>query len=290
MGDVMNATLEIERIAGSLGAYVRGLDLRSPLSPAEMDALRQALRDHLVVFLPEQHIGLDELERFTDEMGGRDITPYVTPVDGRPYVIRVIKEPGDELNFANAWHTDLSYLPAPPAFTILHAWEVPPYGGDTIWANQYLAYETLPADLREQLLTLRGVHSAGPAYGTGGFLESVQSKTSMAIEPSAAAHGVHVHPMVIRHPETGRAALYANPVYTVGIEGWTQEAAAPLIARLAKHAVHENFTCRLRWEPHMMAIWDNRCTQHLAVNDYAGHRREMFRTSVSGSTPVAAGA
>ena len=139
-----------------------------------MAILRQAIRDHLVVFLPEQGIDLDQLERFTDELGGRDMTPYVKPVEGRPYVIRVIKERTDELNFANAWHTDLSYLPEPPAFTVLHAHEVPPFGGDTIWANQYLAFETLPPALQEQLLTMRGVHSAGMAYGTGGFLEAVQ--------------------------------------------------------------------------------------------------------------------
>ena len=226
--------------------------------------------------------------RFTDELGGRDVTPYVKPVDGRPYVIRVIKERTDELNFANAWHTDLSYLPEPPAFTVLHAHEVPPFGGDTIWANQYLAFETLPPALREQLLTLRGVHSAGMAYGTGGFLESVQDKTSMEIEPSAKAYDRHVHPLVIRHPETGRAALYANSVYTIGIEGMPDDEAQPLLQRLFKHSVNENFTCRLRWRTGTIAIWDNRCTQHFAINDYAGERREMFRTSVKGSTPVAA--
>jgi alpha-ketoglutarate-dependent taurine dioxygenase len=278
-------TITTERIAGSLGAYVHGLDLRDPLPNGDLAALRQAILDHLVVFLPDQDIDLDALERFTDELGGRDITPYVKPVEGRPYVIRVIKEPDDELNFANAWHTDLSYLPEPPAFTVLHAREVPLYGGDTIWANQYLAYETLPAKVREQLLGLNGVHSAGFAYGTGGYLDSVQDKTSMEIEPSEKAYETQVHPLVIRHPETGRAALYANSVYTIGIDGWSPEESASFLAPLCKHAVNENFTCRLRWEPRMLTIWDNRCTQHFAINDYAGERREMFRTSVKGSAP-----
>jgi taurine dioxygenase len=281
-------TVTIERAAGSLGAYVHGIDTSNPLTTDDMAALRHAILDHLVVFLPEQDIDLDQLERFTDELGGRDVTPYVKPVEGRPFVIRVIKEPTDELNFANAWHTDLSYLPAPPSFTVLHAHEVPPFGGDTIWANQYLAFETLPASLREQLVTLRGVHSAGMAYGTGGFLDSVQDKTSMAIEPSAAAYDRHVHPLVIRHPETGRSALYANSVYTIGIEAMADDEAQPLLQRLFKHSVNENFTCRLRWRTGMLAIWDNRCTQHFAINDYAGERREMFRTSVKGSAPIAA--
>jgi taurine dioxygenase len=282
------STITVERAAGSLGAYVHGIDTSSRLEPDSMATLRRAIVDHLVVFLPEQSIDLDQLERLTDELGGRDVTPYVKPVEGRPYVIRVIKERTDELNFANAWHTDLSYLAEPPSLTVLHAREVPSFGGDTIWANQYLAYETLPANLREQLLTMRGVHSAGMAYGTGGYLEAVQDKTSMQIEPSERAHDRQMHPLVIRHPETGRAALYANSVYTVGIDGMPAEESGPLLQRLFKHSVNENFTCRLRWRPGTIAIWDNRCTQHFAINDYAGERREMFRTSVKGASPVAA--
>jgi taurine dioxygenase len=284
------STVTVERAAGSLGAYVYGIDTAQPVEGDTLAALRRAIADHLVVFLPDQSIDLDQLERLTDELGGRDLTPFVKPVDGRPFVIRVIKERTDELNFANAWHTDLSYLPEPPSLTVLHAREVPPFGGDTIWANQYLAFETLPPAMREHLLTLRGVHSAGFAYGTGGFLEAVQDKSSMAIMPSEKAHERYVHPLVIRHPETGRAALYANSVYTIGIDGMPDEEAQPLLQRLFKHSVNENFTCRLRWQPGTLAIWDNRCTQHFAINDYAGERREMFRTSVKGSAPVPASA
>jgi taurine dioxygenase len=281
-------TLTVERLAGSLGAVVRGIDTTHPLSAEALGALRGAINDHLVVALPDQALTLDDLERLTDELGGRDVTPYVKAVDGRPYVIRVIKEAHDELNFANAWHSDLSYLPAPPSLTVLHAHDVPPFGGDTIWANQYLAYETLPEDLRAELLTLRGIHSAGMAYGTGGYLEAVAAKSSMSIEPSAEAHARHVHPMVVRHPETGRAALFANPTYTVGIEGMDDDRARVMLARLFKHAVNENFTCRIRWSPQLLVIWDNRCTQHFAINDYTGQRREMFRTSVRGTVPIAA--
>ena len=135
--------LSVESVAGALGATVRGIDLAAVREPAELDGLRQALADRLVVFLPEQDLSLDDLERVTDLLGGRDMTPFVDPLEDRPYVIRVIKEPTDVLNFANAWHSDLSYLPEPPAYTLLHAWDVPDYGGDTVWSNQYLAYETL---------------------------------------------------------------------------------------------------------------------------------------------------
>jgi taurine dioxygenase len=176
--------MQVERLAGSCGAIVRGVDVSRPQSPEEIEAILQLLDEHLVVAFPDQAMDLDRLEAFTDELGGRDVTPYVKPVDGRPYVIRVIKEPSDELNFANAWHTDLSYLEAPPAYTVLHAHDVPPAGGDTMWANQYLAYETLPDSLKEQIADLRATHSAGFAYGTGGYLEAVAGKSSMAVEPS----------------------------------------------------------------------------------------------------------
>jgi len=281
----MGTTIEVERLSGSCGAIVRGVDLSAPQTPEQVESILQLLDEHLVVAVPGQRFDLDRLEAFTDELGGRDVTPYVTPVDDRPYVIRVIKEPSDELNFANAWHTDLSYLPAPPAYTVLHAKDVPAVGGDTMWANQYLAYDTLPDSVKERIDGLVATHSAGMAYGSGGYLEAVADKSSMGIEPSPEAHASERHPLVIRHPRTGRRALYVNSVYTTGIEGMEPSEAAALLARLTAHATHPNVTCRLRWEPDMLTIWDNAATQHFAVNDYPGERRELFRTSVQGTAP-----
>jgi taurine dioxygenase len=278
---------DVERIAGSCGAVVHGFDLRRPQPAEAIEELQLLLDEHLVVALPDQLLTLDQLERFTDELGGRDVTPFVKPVAGRPFVIRVIKERDDELNFANAWHSDLSYLPSPPSYTVLHAHDVPAYGGDTMWANQYLAFGTLPAELQERLLHLRATHSAGTAYGTGGYLEKVAHKSSMEVEPSADAYAVRVHPAVIRHPRTGRPALFVNPVYTTGFEGLPADESAKLLQRLCAHATHPNLTCRLRWHPHQLVIWDNRCTQHFAINDYPGQRREMYRTSVRGAPPEA---
>jgi taurine dioxygenase len=280
------ATVTVAPVAGALGATVTGIDLAQVTEAAQLDELRQALADHLVVFLPEQDLTLDDLERVTDLLGGRDVTPFVDPLEDRPYVIRVIKEPSDVLNFANAWHSDLSYLPAPPAYTLLHAWDVPDHGGDTVWSNQYLAYETLSRGLKATLDGLNAVHSAGLAYGTGGLLDQVRDLTSMAIAPSAEAYAEHVHPAVTVHPVTGKRALYLNPVYTTRFEGWTKEESAALLAHLVRHSINENFTCRLRWSVHTLAIWDNRCTMHNALNDYAGVRREMYRTSVKGTQPT----
>jgi taurine dioxygenase len=285
MTTVGSPRLTVEPIAGALGATVSGLDLAAASDPAHLVGLRQALADHLVVFLPDQRLDLDALERVTDLLGGRDVTPYVDPIDGRPYVIRVIKEPTDVVNFANAWHSDLSYLPAPPAYTLLHAWDVPPHGGDTLWSNQYLAYETLSPGLRATLDGLEAVHSAGLAYGPDGLLDRVKDLTSMAIAPSPDAEAEHVHPVVAVHPVTGRRALFVNPVYTVRFKGWTKEESQPLLEHLYRRSVNENFTCRLRWSVHMLTIWDNRCTMHNALNDYSGVRREMYRTSVKGSAP-----
>jgi len=278
--------LTIEPVAGALGASVTGLDLTKVTTSDELEGLRRALADHLVVFLPEQDLSLDDLERVTDLLGGRDVTPFVDPLEDRPYVIRVIKEPTDVLNFANAWHSDLSYLPEPPAYTLLHAWDVPDHGGDTVWSNQYLAYEALSGGLRKTLDGLRCVHSAGMAYGTGGLLDQFKDFSSMAIAPSEDAYEEHVHPAVIVHPVTGRRALYVNPVYTTRFEGWTKEESHALLAHVQRLSINENFTCRLRWSVKMLTIWDNRCTMHNALNDYSGVRREMYRTSVKGSAPA----
>jgi len=277
--------LKVAPAGGSAGAFVTGINLSKPLHAEEIAVLRRALLDHLVVALPEQDMSLDDLERLTDALGGRDVTPFVKALPDRPYVIRILKEPDEKLNFANAWHTDLSYLPEPPSFTLLHCLDAPPVGGDTVWANQYMAFETLSTGLQETLLGLRGVHSAGMAYGTGGYLDGVKHLMSTPIEPSKDAYREQVHPAVIAHPETGRSALYLNPVYTTRISGWTNQESQALLQHIYRHSVNENFTWRLRWAKGMLAIWDNRTTQHFALNDYHGHRREMVRTSVKGMKP-----
>lgn len=279
------AHLTVTPAGGSAGAIVTGIDLSRRIDAEEVAALRDALLRHQVVALPDQNMSLDDLERLTDALGGRDVTPFVKPMEGRPYVIRILKEKHEKLNFANAWHTDLSYLPEPPSFTLLYCLEAPLAGGDTIWANQYMAYETLSPGLRETLRGLDAVHSAGVAYGTGGYLDSVKDEMSTPIEPSSEAFREQCHPVVTAHPETGLPALYVNPVYTMRIAGWTKAESNGLLQFLFHHSVNENFTWRLRWAKGMLAIWDNRCTQHFALNDYHGYRREMVRTSVKGSAP-----
>ena len=286
---IARTDLTVEPVAGAIGAMVTGLDLRTVETTADLAPLIDAIAQHLVVFLPGQQIDLDGLERVTDLLGGCDTTPFVKPVEGRPNVIRVLKEAKDGMNFANAWHSDLSYLAAPPSYTVLHAYEIPPFGGDTLWANQYRAFETLSPGLQRTLKGLKAVHSAAMAYGSDGVFARAKNSTSMEVEPSAEAHRTKTHPAVIRNPLTGRAALYVNPVYTTRFQGWSEEDSQPLLQHLFRHSVSENLTCRLRWQPGTLAIWDNRCTQHNGLNDVSGQRRVLYRTSVRGSTPEAAG-
>jgi alpha-ketoglutarate-dependent taurine dioxygenase len=282
------SAIETSRLSGALGAEVRGLDLSRSLSAHDVASLRRALTENLVVTIPGQAMSLDDLERLTDQLGGRAGTPFVKPLPDRPYVIRVLKERKDKLNFANAWHSDLSYLAEPPSFTLLYAQDVPDYGGDTLFQNQYLAYDTLSDGLKETLKHLRAVHSAGAAYGTGGFLDRVKHNMSTEIAPSEEAFRECTHPAVIQHPESTRAALYLNAVYTTRFEGWSVPESQALLQHIYRHATNENFTCRVRWAKGTLTIWDNRATQHNALNDYHGQRREMFRTSVVGGAPRAA--
>ncbi|MBL6854638.1 MAG: TauD/TfdA family dioxygenase, partial [Alphaproteobacteria bacterium] len=195
--------LHVTPAGGSAGAYITGVDV-AKASADDVAAITKALNDHLVVALPGQNLSLEAMEHFTDQLGGKDITPYVKPVDGHPFAIRILKEKHEKLNFANAWHTDLSYLEAPPRFTVLYCLETPEAGGDTVWANQYMAFDTLSSGMRDTLMGLNAVHSAGPAYGTGGYLDGVKDKMSTKIEPSKEAYAEQSHPAVIEHPGTGR--------------------------------------------------------------------------------------
>lgn len=279
--------MQIEPTGAALGAFITGIDLRN-LSAAEARDLRAAAVAHKVVFLPDQHIDLDQLEAVTEALGGRTDTPFVKPIDGRPMVVRVLKEADAKVSFGEAWHTDLSYLPEPPAFTCLWSHEIPPKGGDTMWSNQAAAYQALDDATKDEIAGLYAFHSAARPYGAQGYYAQVQDKLSMAIAPSAEADKEFRHPIVAAHPDSGEPVLFVNQTYTIRIDGYDKERSDRLLKRLFLHAVQERFRYRVQWSPHMLTIWDNRATQHFAINDYHGHRREMFRTSVKGAPLLAA--
>ena len=280
--------IAIQPTGAALGAFVTGLDLTRPLSTGDAQALHAAATAHKVVFLPDQDLTLDDLERVTDDLGGRTVTPFVTPLPDRPMVVKVLKEADAKISFGEAWHTDLSYLPEPPAFTCLWSHEIPPKGGDTMWSNQAAAYAALDDETRAELDGLYAFHSAGRPYGANGYYSTVTDQISMGIEPSAEADKEFRHPVVAKHPVTGEPILFVNQTYTIRIDGYDKDRSDRLLKRLFLHAVEERFRYRVQWRPHMLTIWDNRSTQHFAINDYHGHRREMFRTSVKGTPLLAA--
>lgn len=278
--------IDVDRIAGALGAEVRGLDLTRPLADDELLTLRAAILDHKVVFLRDQPYATEHLERLTIQLGGHGETPFLESMPDHPGVVRVVREADETgFNFGGAWHSDWSFQPAPPAFTLLWSIDVPPHGGDTMWCNQELAYETLSTGLQAVLDELRVVHSAGWAYSADGVLARTAHTRSMRIATSDVALAEHVHPAVTTHPETLRRAVFVNPTYSVRFEGWSVADSAPLLQYLYMHSTRDAFTCRFRWTPNTLAIWDNRCTQHNALNDYNGYRRELHRTTVAGAPP-----
>jgi taurine dioxygenase len=282
-----NGTISVERIAGALGAVVSGIDLAEPLGDNAIGEIRHALLEHQVIFFhdqqltPEQHLG------FGRRFGELQIHAFVegSPLD--PRIIEVRKEPQDTRNFGGGWHTDVSYLERPALGSVLYAHEVPPYGGDTLFASQYLAYETLSDGLKAMLESMTAMHSArrpygpdaGRRYGNGG-------SSSMKYLLSEAANAEIEHPVVRTHVETGRKSLYVNRTFTVRFKDMTEEESAPLLDYLCDHAVRPEFTCRFRWQKNSIAFWDNRCVQHNAVNDYHGERRLMHRVTIEGERPV----
>jgi taurine dioxygenase len=272
--------LEVRRIAGALGAEISGVDLSKELPADTVSQIRRAFLEHLVVFFHDQPLTPAQFMVFARRMGEPVEYPFVKGIEGFPQVIEVKKLEHERHNFGGIWHSDTAYLAAPPMGSMLLARELPPYGGDTEFANQYLAFESLSARLREVLEALSAVNSSAKAD------VSKTREDRIKTDGKSDAHEyVAEHPVVRTHPETGRKALYVNVAHTARFCGMTEEESAPLLGFLFRHQVRAEFTCRLRWRPGSIAFWDNRCAQHNPVNDYHGHRRVMHRITLAGDRP-----
>ncbi|HWA59866.1 MAG TPA: TauD/TfdA family dioxygenase [Caulobacteraceae bacterium] len=283
-------TVEVSAREGGLGAEIRGVDLSRPLPDADLAAVKDAFARHGVVWFPDQPLTHDQLEAFTLQFGEFGWDPYVAPLAQRPHILEVRREPDETATvFGGSWHSDWSFQETPPAATILHAKEVPPVGGDTLYADGRAAWEALSPTFQRMLAPLRAVHSAARPYGSKGFYAKEQGRVGMTILPSVEAEKTFTHPLVRTHPVSGRKALFVNPVYTVGIEGMTQDESTALLTFLFQHMTAERFVYRHRWSANMLTMWDNRCLMHNATGDYDGHRRVMHRTTVAGERPLAAG-
>lgn len=274
------AELSVRRIAGALGAEVSGVDLRQGLDESSTRALRQIFLDHQVIFFRDQDLSLDQYMRFARSMGTPIEYPFVKGLDGHPCIIEVKKLEHERVNFGGIWHSDTTYLEQPPMGSMLLAREVPPYGGDTLFSNQCLAWESLSVPMQRMLDGLVAINSSAKADVSRTREDRIRSDGKAAITEYRAAH-----PLVRTHPETGRKALYVNVAHTVGIEGMSDAESQALLHFLHAHQNKVEFTCRFVWQPHSLAFWDNRCTQHNPINDYHGFRRVMHRITLEGDRP-----
>ena len=270
------APFAIDPVTPAIGAEISGLDLRQPLTPATQDALYRALLDHLVLFFRDQNVAPADQLRFAEGFGEIDRPHPVYPhAEGQPNVVLLAHGP-DSKPDTNEWHTDLTYYAEPPFASILAAREVPSTGGDTLWANMCAAYEALPADLQAHVSELEALHDLGDFRND--FLAAPGGVE--ALDEAMYRQGSAIHPVAPRHPVTGRRLLYVNQPFTRLIVGMNQRESDRLLRYLFDHIERPEFQVRLRWRAGSLAMWDNRATQHYAVNDYFPQRRVMHRVTV----------
>ncbi len=274
-GDV----IEVRKIAGAIGAEISGVDLSRDFAGETVAAIRRALLDHLVVFFRDQRQTPAQFLAFTRRFGEPIEYPFVRGLDGFPMITPVVKLEHETVNFGGVWHSDTTYLATPPMATMLYACEVPPYGGDTVFANMYLAYETLSPGMKRVLDGLVGVSDSAKADGSRTREDRIRD------HGAADRRLVAEHPAVRTHPETGRKALYVNAAHTARFADMSEEESAPLLSYLFWHQTRPEFTCRFRWRNGSLAFWDNRAAQHNAINDYHGFRRVMQRITLAGDAP-----
>lgn len=263
---------EVRPVGGLIGAEIAGLDLARDYPDETYQAIRRAWAEHGVIFFRDQFLTAGQRERFARRFGGIRTTQQLR------------KEPGQTRNVGESWHVDMTCFEEPPIGTMLFAEECPPQGGDTMFAGMAPAYDELSAGLRRTLVTMRAVHANVRNLGLS---YEQTSPPEPSVSQYDAAEGV-LHPVVIRHPETGRNVLYVNPEYTARFEGWTRRESLGLLQYLFRHGERPEFCTRFRWQPGSVAFWDNRQVWHLAVNDYQGLRRVMNRILLTGTRPVPA--
>lgn len=272
--------IQVRPLSDALGAEIDGIDISKPLTDAVVAEIRQAFLEHLVIFFRDQHLSPQRLLAFAQLFGEPMAYPQIKGLPNCPLVTAVIKREHEKINFGGIWHTDTAYLECPPMASLLYAIETPPHGGDTLFANQYLAYETLPPHLKAKVEGLIGVNSSSKPEASR-TREDRQRESGEAMKILVARH-----PAVRTHPETGRKSIYVNAGHTTCLESEPGQASNDLLAELFSHQVRPEFVCRFQWAPGSLAFWDNRCTLHYPLNDYHGYRRVMHRVTLAGDRPV----
>ena len=273
--------LDVRPMAGAIGAEIHGVDLTQTQSDELIQAIRDVWLSYGVIFFRDQPLAPAQFQAFAEQLGDVVEYPFVKGLPDHPMIIPVLKLPHEKHNFGGVWHTDTAYLAAPPMATLLVARELPPKGGDTMFASGYAAYEALSPGLQATLSTLKAANSSAKAEVTKTREDRVaDSATEKANQPL-----VGEHPVIRTHPETGRRTLYVNPAHTTHFVGWTEKESQGLLDFLFAHQVKPEFTCRFSWQPGSIALWDNRCVLHNPINDYHGHKRLLHRITLKGDTP-----
>ncbi len=283
----MTNSLQIRGLAGALGAELRGIDLSRPLDGPTRRALDEALHRHGVLCIRDQKLDAPSLLALAQQFGTPDVHPIAKGMPGHPEIIKVLKPAGEHAFFGTSWHTDNSFFECPSAYTILYGEQVPPVGGDTVFASMERALELLSEPVRRFLEPLRAIHSASSAYDpkTTGDAK-YRGETAIQYTYSERIYDEVIHPVVRTHPVTGRKSLYVNPMFTQQIVGLSKPESAALLAMLYDLSTRPELTCRLRWENGTVAIWDNRWLQHYAIDDYADYERIMYRVTIRGERPA----
>ena len=270
-------TIEVQPLGAAVGAEIIGLDLAEPLDPPALGTVRHALAEHGVVFFRDQSLTESQHIALARQFGEININRFFSHVPDHPEIALVVKEPYQTKNIGGGWHTDHSYDQIPALGSMLYARQVPPRGGDTLFASMYAAYDALSDGLKHTLEGMRGVHSSRHVFGVErGDLKGRIGNYELATQDAT-------HPVVITHPDSGKKALYVNPGFTTGFDGWTADESRPLLDYLYKHAARPEFTYRFQWREGSLAFWDNRATWHYALNDYQGERRLLHRITIEGS-------
>lgn len=278
-----NDRFEVRPVSGAVGAEIVGVDLSANLDQAEVDGIKSAFFEHGVVFFRDQKLTPAQHIAFAERIAPININRFFKAVPDHPQIAEVRKEPQQTTNIGGGWHTDHSYDQIPAMGSILLAREVPPRGGDTLFACMGKAYDSLSDGLKKTLDGMNAVHSSRHVFGAKAvYARGAEDRLG---NPEAATQDA-VHPVVLRHPQTGRKLLYVNPGFTTHFEGWSKAESKPLLDYLYAHAGRPEFQTRFQWQPGSIAMWDNRSTWHFAVNDYHGERRLMHRITLEGGPLV----
>ena len=277
--------MQINPQTAACGAIVTGIDLTEALDSIAVTALRSAWLQHHVLAFPDQKLNDDDLERFTQYFGSFGEDPFIAPIEDREHVIAVCRRADETAPvFAEVWHTDWSFQKIPPAGTCLYSITIPPVGGNTGFVNQHLAFNKMPAELRDRIADKNAIHSARGGYAPdGAYGEKEQdSDRSMNILFSDDAYQTQTHPLIRTHPETGNRAIYGCIGYIIGIEGMDEPSARQLLSDVYSWQTREEFQYQHEWSEDMLVMWDNRSVLHMANGGYDGHDRLLHRTTIAG--------